>query len=1080
MEESNESEGSNSVNTSTAGPITVEDESTMDKLKEAAEENTGELLMGGSLMKGSHVAEEKGSYDNDTAEVTSLNHLWTGLAAEDDTTAGATMMMKGMGDSMGPDTRTMGVTTMSTNDTMHLVGKTPLFDARKKKERRRSLSTPDMLQGLWRESESDDDSGGDEQLSSSSPSLMNLGSTANLQSTPSPSAISALLHTDVKTRDLQGSEDTTGDLLLPSEHSMSPPKQIKLLKSSMKSAFKKSEKKLKISPRVKFGSPGVAEFNRDTPPISMRKLSRGDSKSLFPLDGNPSMMGDDEEDDPETLANSSVLEEAGDFSSEEDSDGSDEGGREMSRRSSFSSRRASIGIRRSSVFGDRRGTIVGESNMSMSSVGESMDEEISFNHAPKPLEVHDSGEDAAVSFNNIAGSVQISMDASIGSTDTEEDASVNNDGHTAIVNADMSFESSVDASRSLKRHASPSIADSPSSEYIGSPLNKKPKQKTPPSRRLSNVFEAVGKDNTVPLESLATLVQQLDGEPRAVELSHEEEDQTIALESLGDLLRKQDTLDVSNEEDSKVLQADQTVELENGLLALLHRQLDSDDDDSVHSGDIKQRNIRRGSIVVNEPMDLTEDFGVIVQSEFHRVNTADVTKALGLEAFFTPVSFQPPPNTMLKELPSGMATYASEHSTELASKSLHLLATVPDVAIHQWAISEMKAIILEASTGLQEEIKKLDDLQPAIYRHIGGLVGADTKVDEDTCIKAKMCAEINRLAAAKEWIRWNSQIKTRLCNDFLELQEKLNEDLKHLNAEMERAKSIEFSLEHELVSLSKLISLQDNVQGQEDVLAMFQSRVHTLKQNVLRTQETIASLKAQRKQMTLRIEEQDDLIECRERLSNEVRAVQSVFELTSQLSGWKCREMLSHSIQFERLHGNGMRHTLSVNTKLINGSSVISSDIWLVDERAFDEKSIFHELLAAQDVACDSTVRHIGSIKDLRDAMLALDVMFGRCRLLANEFEHVCDSFICENVLYGRGSHLSFTICLTSTHPEPTKWTADVAVGFGYPAGEMTVNIKSAFGVSVGEFNLRAVGKGFNRLLRACQAIQSLFYETLG
>ena len=108
-------------------------------------------------IKGSHDTEAKGSHENDTAEVTSLNHLWTGLAAEDDTTAGATMMMKGMGDSMGPDTRTMGVTTMSTNDTMHLVGKTPLLDARKKKERRRSMSTPDMLQGLWRESESDDD-----------------------------------------------------------------------------------------------------------------------------------------------------------------------------------------------------------------------------------------------------------------------------------------------------------------------------------------------------------------------------------------------------------------------------------------------------------------------------------------------------------------------------------------------------------------------------------------------------------------------------------------------------------------------------------------------------------------------------------------------------------------------------------------------------------------------------------------------------------------------------------------------------------------------------------------------------------
>lgn len=281
------------------------------------------------------------------------------------------------------------------------------------------------------------------------------------------------------------------------------------------------------------------------------------------------------------------------------------------------------------------------------------------------------------------------------------------------------------------------------------------------------------------------------------------------------------------------------------------------------------------------------------------------------------------------------------------------------------------------------------------------------------------------------------------------------------------------------MSLGKLVSFQENVQSQQDVVSMFQSRVQSLKQNLLQTQECMESLKDQREHMKLRIDKQDNLLERREMLADEVSAVQAVYELTNQLSGWECCEMLSHSIRFERIHGDGMRHILLVTTKSVNGVNAVTSDIWMVNERAFDNKSVFSEILSAQDVACDEIVRRISSMKGLRDAMLALDVMFGRCRLLANELEHVFDSFTCENILYGRGNQVSFSICLTSTIPEPTKWTANITVGFGYPAGQMSVKLESNFGIPVSDFNLRSIGKGFNRLFRVCKSIQSLFYTTL-
>ena len=94
-------------------------------------------------------------------------------------------------------------------------------------------------------------------------------------------------------------------------------------KPKLKSCFSERKTAKKVSsPRVNFGSPAVAEFNRNTPPISLRKLNKEDSKKLYSIDGSTEALLRVEDDDPETIANSSVLEEAGEYSDSDD-DGSD-------------------------------------------------------------------------------------------------------------------------------------------------------------------------------------------------------------------------------------------------------------------------------------------------------------------------------------------------------------------------------------------------------------------------------------------------------------------------------------------------------------------------------------------------------------------------------------------------------------------------------------------------------------------------------------------------------------------------------------------------------------------------------------
>ena len=191
---------------------------------------------------------------------------------------------------------------------------------------------------------------------------------------------------------LKGNNDTnitgTGAMMAP--------------KPKLKSCFSERKTAKKVnSPRVNFGSPAVAEFNRNTPPISLRKLNKEDSKKLYSIDGSTNAFLQVEDDDPETIANSSVLEEAGEYSDSDDDDsdmqikGSTASNHDKSTKKSMRRKSSIHGVSINITLSEseskskknRRDTLVEDADMSMSSVNtsvgsvaESMDEEISFNH----------------------------------------------------------------------------------------------------------------------------------------------------------------------------------------------------------------------------------------------------------------------------------------------------------------------------------------------------------------------------------------------------------------------------------------------------------------------------------------------------------------------------------------------------------------------------------------------------------------------------------------------------------------------------------------------------------------------------
>ena len=989
---------------------------------------------------------------------------------------------------------------------------------------------------------------------------------------------------------LKNSDDTSGSII---GTMMAPKPKLKSCFSERKTTKKSN------SPRVNFGSPAVAEFNRNTPPISLRKLTTEDAKKLFSMDGNKKILDDEEDDDPETAANSSVLEEAGEYSdSDDDEDDSSSSNNNNNNNNNVNNvtgqkkfRKLSM-RRKSSIHGinisfnnsaskhnqdsdkkinERRQTVVADIDMSISSVNmsiesavsvaESMDDEISFNHQGSvslddnndDLEVINknndrrtssasiASQDNEIQFNNSAkkpiykeedvvtfsNSKQSSkVNDSMNSNETEEDEDTDaDDGHTAVIVEDMSLDDSTDSNSSSdsnkKRGSTDMYAESPSSSY--NPNSKKRKTSTPPSRRLdldvsnnsnnSNVND--DDEKTVELGNMQQLIQDFN-ESGASDLSNNndesinasnsnnnnnnemiDDEKTVALESLQNFVNGID--DNSMEEESMDVEEDKTIELEaGGLKALIQNNIysdeDDEEDDNVSNDDEDDsvddpKLLRRGSIVLNESMDITEDLGRIVQMS-KRTSTQEVADALGVGNEFSTVSdlsnetdFSQPAFNLNKNT----LLYSLDSTIETASTSLHLLHQVPDFAIHEWACVELQKILKENVGSLNDTIERLQRVQPAIYRQVD-LINYDTRA------KAKLCMELNKLVAAKEWCKWRALIEERLSKDYSDLIKKLESDISALQEESSRSDTLKQKHASELTKLKKIESFQHDIVEQQDMVTLFQQRVGKVHKHVAQTKEDISYSAAMKQDLESKIDTYDETIEKKEILSKELSSIQDVYEISKQFNSWQCNEMTADSIRFERLHHNGMKHMVRINAPTVNGTTIMECEVWMEDNSKDNYNSIFKELLSVQDVACDTMMEHVKTKLELRDAMLAMDVMFGRCRLLANEFQYIEANFTCEDIIFGRGNHISFSTAftnlgiqgMTNSKAVPdqseitTKWTVQFFIGFGYPAGEMEVTIKSDFGVKpIRNFDIRSFGKGFNRLLRVCNGLKELFIDSL-
>ena len=104
------------------------------------------------------------------------------------------------------------------------------------------------------------------------------------------------------------------------------------------------------------------------------------------------------------------------------------------------------------------------------------------------------------------------------------------------------------------------------------------------------------------------------------------------------------------------------------------------------------------------------------------------------------------------------------------------------------------------------------------------------------------------------------------------------------------------------------------------MVKLFEDKVGRVRKHVAQAKEDINYSTAMKQDLEGKIDTYDQAIEKKEVLSKELSSIQDVYEISKQFNSWQCNEMTADSIQFERLHYNGMKHLIRISTIDVNGN----------------------------------------------------------------------------------------------------------------------------------------------------------------
>ena len=189
--------------------------------------------------------------------------------------------------------------------------------------------------------------------------------------------------------------------------------------------------------------------------------------------------------------------------------------------------------------------------------------------------------------------------------------------------------------------------------------------------------------------------------------------------------------------------------------------------------------------------------------------------------------------------------------------------------------------------------------------------------------------ELKKINAEKEWYEWRGLIEKRLSKDFEDLVKKIQDDIDILKKESDRSDTLKSKHTSELQVLNKIESLQRGILEQHEMVKLFEDKVGRVRKHVAQAKEDINYSMAMKQDLEGKIDTYDQAIEKKEVLSKELSSIQDVYEISKQFNSWQCNEMTADSIQFERLHYNGMKHLIRISTIDVNGNSKLSCDVWL-------------------------------------------------------------------------------------------------------------------------------------------------------
>jgi len=318
------------------------------------------------------------------------------------------------------------------------------------------------------------------------------------------------------------------------------------------------------------------------------------------------------------------------------------------------------------------------------------------------------------------------------------------------------------------------------------------------------------------------------------------------------------------------------------------------------------------------------------------------------------------------------------------------------------------------------------------------------------------------------------------CTPFFFFQQ-LEFDGKTINAHNREILDLKRTAIHEIQVLDNVNALHVELKEQEQLLTMFTKQRDEAISNKNQYDLTLKTLRQEGTRLQNYIDSQKAVTVERQQLVARTKVLEEIHDVCRSLSAWKLTRMVSSRVELIYEHSNGSFHVIQVEFAAKAPGLICSLQLNTSNMNKNNVLDSFSNLIASFQSRWNNMVQNSTSLIELQRSMQTMDVEIGRMQALDADISSLSKHFVIPKGIHfskeeQESSICSFTVNFSCLEPA-SKWNVNFEILRGYPFSQVNIVPETEFGNSPVVSEICDVAFGYNRLERACQYLQDIFYK---